>query len=148
MVSCKGYEGNEGFLGTPYGALVKKQAVCEGYARALKIILDKIGINGLLQNMTGVQDRECYFKECLAYFDGKNLKTFYGLSHGSLATEIRGDNSNKQWSELWSVFIPDNNTKTMSEMSDDERKIRNDNYINPFMKFSKWFSNEGEIHEN
>lgn len=111
-------------------------------------LLDKIGINGLLQNMTGVQDRECYFKECLAYFDGKNLKTFYGLSHGSLATEIRGDNSNKQWSELWSVFIPDNNTKTMSEMSDDERKIRNDNYINPFMKFSKWFSNEGEIHEN
>lgn len=40
--------GNEGFLGTPYGALVKKQAVCEGYARALKTILDKIGINCIL----------------------------------------------------------------------------------------------------
>ncbi|MCI8384457.1 MAG: hypothetical protein HFJ33_06340, partial [Clostridia bacterium] len=41
-------EGNEGFIGTPYGALVKKQAVCEGYARALKTILDKIGINSIL----------------------------------------------------------------------------------------------------
>lgn len=41
-------EGNEGFLGTPYGALVKKQAVCEGYARALKTILDKVGINCIL----------------------------------------------------------------------------------------------------
>ena len=41
-------EGNEGFLGTPYGALVKKQAVCEGYARAFKIILDKVGINNIL----------------------------------------------------------------------------------------------------
>ncbi len=41
-------EGNEGFLGTPYGALVKKQAVCEGYARALKTILDKVGINSIL----------------------------------------------------------------------------------------------------
>lgn len=41
-------EGNEGFLGTPYGALVKKEAVCEGYARALKTILDKIGIECIL----------------------------------------------------------------------------------------------------
>lgn len=41
-------EGNEGFLGTPYGSLVKKQAVCEGYARALKTILDKVGINCIL----------------------------------------------------------------------------------------------------
>lgn len=41
-------EGNEGFLGTPYGALVKKQAVCEGYARSFKTILDKVGINCIL----------------------------------------------------------------------------------------------------
>ena len=41
-------EGNEGFIGTPYGALVKKQAVCEGYARAFKTILDKLGINCIL----------------------------------------------------------------------------------------------------
>ena len=41
-------EGNEGFLGTPYGALVKKEAVCEGYARALKVILDKLEINNIL----------------------------------------------------------------------------------------------------
>ncbi len=41
-------EGNEGFIGTPYGALVKKQAVCEGYARALKTILDKLEINSIL----------------------------------------------------------------------------------------------------
>ena len=40
--------GNEGFLGTPYGALVKQQAVCEGYARALKTVLDKLGINSIL----------------------------------------------------------------------------------------------------
>ncbi len=49
-------EGNEGFLGTPYGALVNKQAVCEGYARALKIILDKIGINNILVQGTHQSD--------------------------------------------------------------------------------------------
>lgn len=37
-----------GFLGTPYGALVVKKAVCEGYARALKVVLDKLGINSIL----------------------------------------------------------------------------------------------------
>lgn len=43
---CKA--GNEGFISTPYGALVKKEAVCEGYARAFKTVLDKIGINSIL----------------------------------------------------------------------------------------------------
>ncbi len=43
---CK--PGNEGFISTPYGALVKKEAVCEGYARAFKAILDEIGINNIL----------------------------------------------------------------------------------------------------
>ncbi len=49
-------EGNEGFLGTPYGALVKKQAVCEGYARAFKTILDKVGINNILVQGTHQSD--------------------------------------------------------------------------------------------
>jgi len=43
---CKA--GNEGFISTPYGALVKKEAVCEGYARAFKTVLDKVGINSIL----------------------------------------------------------------------------------------------------
>ena len=49
-------EGNEGFLGIPYGSLVKKQAVCEGYARALKTILDKVGINSILVQGTHQSD--------------------------------------------------------------------------------------------
>ncbi len=40
--------GNESYIGTPYGALVKRQAVCEGYARAFKTVLDKVGINCIL----------------------------------------------------------------------------------------------------
>ncbi len=40
--------GNEGFISTPYGALVKGESVCEGYARAFKTVLDKLGINCIL----------------------------------------------------------------------------------------------------
>lgn len=40
--------GNAPLLGTPYGVLVKKQGVCEGYARAFKTVLDRLGINCIL----------------------------------------------------------------------------------------------------
>ncbi|MCI9413085.1 MAG: hypothetical protein HFJ31_01000 [Clostridia bacterium] len=43
---CK--PGNEDFLSTPYGILVKGQGVCEGYARAFKTILDKLGMTCIL----------------------------------------------------------------------------------------------------
>ncbi len=41
-------QGNEELLSTPYGALVKKESVCEGYARSLKTILDRLGIECIL----------------------------------------------------------------------------------------------------
>lgn len=40
--------GNASLLGTPYGVLVKKQGVCEGYARAFKAVMDELGINCIL----------------------------------------------------------------------------------------------------
>lgn len=35
---------NVGFIRTSYGSLVKGEAVCEGYSRALKAVLDRLGI--------------------------------------------------------------------------------------------------------
>lgn len=39
---------NTSLLGTPYGVLVKKQGVCEGYARAFKAVMDQLGISCIL----------------------------------------------------------------------------------------------------
>lgn len=107
-------------------------------------LLNKLGIDGLLEKMKNVPNRECYFKECLAYFDGENFKKFFGYVHGFLATEKHGHDSNEKWSDLWYVFIPDNNTKTMAEMTDEERANRNDGYICPFDKFKEWFTSLSE----
>jgi hypothetical protein len=41
-------KGNEGVIRTSYGSLVKGQAVCEGYARAMKVVLDEMNIPCLL----------------------------------------------------------------------------------------------------
>lgn len=103
-------------------------------------ILDTIGVVGLLENMKDVTDRNCYFKECLAYYDGENIKYFYGISKGRLSTEIKGNDSAKKWSELWYVFIPDNNNKTLAEMTDEERQNRNDLSTSAIEEFGKWYN--------
>ena len=92
--------------------------------------------------MKGVKNRNCYFKECLAYYDGKNIKKFYGTSYGSLATEIRGNYNKKQWSELWFVFIPKNHEKTLAEMTDEERRNRKDGNTSPFTQLYKWLKSD------
>lgn len=42
------YEASSNNRGNIYGALIEKKAVCEGYARAYKYILDELGINNIL----------------------------------------------------------------------------------------------------
>lgn len=102
-------------------------------------LLDKIGLEGLIKNMEGVEDRYCYFKEVLAYYDGENIKFFYGLSEGSLSNNIKEVDSDKKWSELWYVFIPKNETKTLSEMTYLERENRKDNHTSAINEFVHWY---------
>lgn len=102
-------------------------------------LLETIGINGLLENMKDVEDRYCYFKECLAYYDGKDIKYFYGITQGVLSKEILGNDTNKKWSDLWCVFIPKNCNKTLAQMTDEERINRNDGHTNAINEFKKWY---------
>lgn len=102
-------------------------------------LLDKIGLDGLIDNMKDVGDRYCYFKEVAAYFDGIEVKYFYGLSEGYLSEEIKNVDIDKKWSDLWYVFIPQNETKTLSEMTDLERKNRKDNHTSAIDEFVSWY---------
>lgn len=101
-------------------------------------LIEKIGIEGLLNNMKDVEDRYCYFKECLSYYDGTELKTFECITEGTLSHEILGSDSEHKWSELWFVFIPKGCTKTLSQMTDEERSNRKKN-IGSFEQFSCWY---------
>ena len=100
-------------------------------------LLEKIGIDGLLEKMKNVENRYCYFKEVLAYVDGENIKLFYGISEGYLSREKREIDINKKWSDLWSVFIPFNYTKTLAEMTEDELKQYLDTADNAIKKFAE-----------
>ena len=99
-------------------------------------------IEGLLNTMRNVENREAAFVDCLMFYDGVDYYTFYGYSEGTIAKEIRGVNVAKARSKLWYVFVPKNHDKTLAEMSDYERKNRHDGSNSAILDFIHWYKNE------
>jgi len=79
---------------------------------------DTIGVDGLLKLMEGVEDREAYFKESIAYcVPGSEPIVFEGITKGRIAKEKSGEYG---WS--WDfVFIPEGEDKTLGCFPDNER---------------------------
>lgn len=96
-------------------------------------------IDKLLEVMKNVNNRDCYFLDCLTFYDGEEFYTFYGQTKGKLSYESRGNDMKKSQSNLWKVFIPDGYTKTMAEMTDEERN--NLNRISAKEEFMNWYKN-------
>ena len=98
-------------------------------------------IEGLLETMKDETNRSCKFVDCLTFYDGNEFYTFYGVSNGTLAYGKRGDSIKRAKSNLWYVFVPDNCDKTLAEMSDEERKNRNDGHTSATELFAEWYKN-------
>lgn len=116
----------------------------EGFPKAyVNFALGTIGIDGILKLMEGKKNRKCEFSECLSYYDGKNLCQFSGFDKGYLSTKILGNDSNKKWSDLWYVYIPEGYTKTLAQMTDEERELRktkkSDYAVSSMEVFAKWY---------
>lgn len=102
-------------------------------------------IDSLLKIMAGVENRNCHFVDCLTFYDGHKFYTFYGISKGTIAFEARGNQMKKAKLNLWDVFISENHQKTLAEMTDEERKNRNDKHISATRKFANWYKDEYSI---
>ncbi len=116
------YPNNPGYP----GAFVKRSGISSNIEQLLKI-------------MENINDRGCYFMDCLTYYDGNEYFQFFGRSYGTLSKEKRGINQKKAKSNLWYVFIPNNCTKTLAEMSDEERQNRKDNRTSATDEFINWY---------
>ena len=79
---------------------------------------DTIGVDGLLKLMEGIENRNAYFKESIAYCEpGSEPVVFEGITKGKIDTKKSGTYG---WS--WDfVFIPEGETKTLGCFPDDER---------------------------
>lgn len=106
------------------GAFVKRSGVAKN-------------VEELLNTMKDVKDRYCFFLDCLTYYDGLNYYTFFGKSEGTLSYKVTGNDLIQAKSNLWKVFIPKNYTKTLAEMTEDERKNRGE--IGATEKFINWY---------
>ena len=79
---------------------------------------DTIGEDGVLKLMEGIDNREAYFKEAIAYCEpGKEPIVFEGITKGKIALEKNGTFG---WS--WDfIFIPEGEDKTLGCFPDEER---------------------------
>lgn len=96
-------------------------------------------IDMLLETMKNVHNRNCYFMDCITFYNGNDYYQFFGISKGKLSYEKKGTNQKKAKSNLWYVFVPNNCTKTLSEMSDEERYNRPDDRISATNEFINWY---------
>lgn len=115
-----------------------------GFPKAfVNFALQTIGIEGILKLVEGKQ-RECEFRNCLAYLDDSLSGPVYFESSvkGRLAEKPSGEMKDYAWSELFTVFIPDGYSKTLAEMCAEEyKRWREEREKNSFAtKFAKWFS--------
>jgi XTP/dITP diphosphohydrolase len=115
----------------------------DGFPKAfVNFALDTIGIKGILKLMEGKENRKCSFRECLSFYDGKEIHQFMGKQDGTLTEEILGSDTEKKWSDLWYIYKPKDSDKTLAQMTDEERKERSQNKTetNDSMKiFANWY---------
>lgn len=116
------YPGNPGYP----GAFVKRSGISSDIASLLELMKD-------------VDNRKCYFLDCLTFYDGSEYYQFFGVSKGSLANEKRGNTLKRAKSNLWYVFIPNNCNKTLAEMNDYERNNRCDGRTSATDEFITWY---------
>lgn len=93
-----------------------------GFPKAfVNFVLGTIGLEGILE-LVKDKDRNCEFRECLAYMDDSLSAPEYFTAHvrGIIAPEPRGVMKDYLWSELALIFIPERSKKTLGEMSHDQ----------------------------
>ena len=117
----------------------------KGFPKAfVNFALETIGIDGMLKLMEAKQDRSCRFEECLAYYDGNEMRYFYGMSPGNLSQEIRGLDRDEKWSDLWYIFKPKGFDITLAEMDATQREARRtiDGSYSALEKFAEWYKQQ------
>jgi XTP/dITP diphosphohydrolase len=94
----------------------------------------KLGNAGILRLMTGVAGRTATFEACIAYHDGKSVRTFPGKCPGSVAMEARGSSG----FGYDPIFVPQGRSQTFAENI--ELKNNLSHRYKSLLEFSKIFN--------
>lgn len=106
----------------------------------VKFALKTMGLEGFL-TLNRARPGRCEFRECLGYMDETLQEPIFFESavRGSLSDEPRGVLPPDAWSELYLIFIPEGHSKTVAEMSPEERNCwRRTRGTDSATKFAAW----------
>jgi len=114
-----------------------------GFPRAfVNFVLETVGIAGILRLVKG-QSRECEFRSCLAYYDETLTEPlfFESTTEGILSKKALGKIPKYAWSELFLIFIPEGEEKTLAQMPEEEyENWREKRRVSSFAaKFAEWY---------
>lgn len=87
----------------------------------VKYAVQTIGVEGIQRLAEAMQDRCCRFVNTLTYIDDAGMKSFEGVTEGSLATEIdRNPKPLYFWSDMERIFIPEGRQKPFSAFTEED----------------------------
>ena len=96
----------------------------------------QIGVEKFLKMMEGVEDRKARLEHCFAYCEpGQEPIVFSGGSTGTIAKEDRGTRG--RWHDMF--FIPDGETKTLSELREEDEMNEAKYWGTAIDDFAKWY---------
>ena len=87
----------------------------------IKWWIEALGAKGMLKVLKG-KSTECEFRQCIAYMDGKLKEPIYfqGIVRGKTVRSIRGVSKDFHWSEMFYIFVPAGERKTLAQMTKEE----------------------------
>ena len=98
----------------------------------IRFFNDYVGQEGILKLLEGIENRSAKAVVVLTFYDGKTMKTFEGITEGTVAKQVYS----KGW-EFDRIFIPKGSQKTWSEMGP-EAKDKDSYYKKAFEKLLSW----------
>jgi len=99
----------------------------------IRFFNDYVGQEGILKLLDGIENRSVKAVVALTFFDGKTMKTFEGITEGTVAKQVYP----KGW-DFDRIFIPKGSQKIWGEMGL-EAKDKDSYYKKAFEELLTWF---------
>lgn len=108
-----------------------------------KAMTEKLGPEGFVKLLAGYDNRNAYFISNLVYVDetGRQFCFSDDPYRGTIAESVDTTELENSWGPLWKIFIPEGETRTVSQMSPEEKQSYdlNRSAVDAYEKFVEWY---------
>lgn len=108
-----------------------------------KAMTEKLGPEGFVKLMQGYDNRNAYFISNLVYVDETGAQFVFSDDpyRGRIAESVDTTEREKTWGPLWKIFIPEGESRTISQMSEQEKREYDLSRTgaDAYQKFVEWY---------